>query len=130
MNDAVCVRESDRVADLREKTKGFTDAQRPLQAVVEPLAAHQFQRVVGPSVRKHSGIIDRHDTRMLEACERRCLARQALAAVRRERGFPQHLQSDLAIKPRVPDAVHRSHAAAPQLREELVARASQGRCVA
>ena len=66
-------------------------------------------------------VVDRDHVRMIEPRGRSRFPLQPLARMLIAAGASEHLDRDVAVELHVPGAIHRSHAAATDLRVELVA---------
>ena len=116
MDDAVRVREGDRLADAKEDAELLGEAAARRHPAIEAIAADPLHRVEQPAVRQLAEIVDRHDAGVLEPGEDARLVgvlRQAL----------DDLEGDLAVQHRVAREVDDAHAAAAEDGDQLVARA-------
>ncbi len=121
MDDAVRVRERDRLADAQEDRQALGDVPvRARHPAIEPVAAHALHRVEETAVRQLAEVVDRHDARVLEPGDDPRLVRFTRRAV-------EDLQRHLAIERRIARQVDDPHAAAPERGDDLVACAGEVR---
>jgi hypothetical protein len=125
MNNAVRVCEGNRVANSLKLSQSISQRSSVGGVFIKTIATHILHRVENSAVRQRAGIVNRHDSRMLEPRDDLRLAKHSIAQIVRDFRRVEDLYRNQPIELSVFGQIDSSHAAASKLFDERVSRVNK-----